>query len=132
MKIDHIGIAVTDLEKASKIYTLLLNKKPDKTENVASENVLVSFFKTATAKIELLQATKENNSISNFITKKGEGVHHIAFEVKDIYAEIERLQKEGFSVVDSTPKKGADNKLVVFLHPKTSNGVLIELCQPIL
>lgn len=131
MKIDHVGIAVKDLEEASKIYASLLNKKPDKTENITSENVLISFFKTATAKIELIQATKENNSISNFIAKNGEGMHHIAFEVEDIYAEIKRLEKEGFSVVDSTPKKGADNKLVVFLHPKSSNGVLIELCQPI-
>lgn len=131
MKIDHVGIAVKDLEEACKIYASLLNKKPDKTENIASESVLVSFFKTASSKIELIQATKKNNPISNFIAKNGEGMHHIAFEVEDIYAEIKRLEKEGFSVVDSTPKKGADNKLVVFLHPKSSNGVLIELCQPI-
>jgi methylmalonyl-CoA/ethylmalonyl-CoA epimerase len=131
MKIDHIGIAVKDLEQANKIYASLLNKTPEKTENIESENVLVSFFKTDTAKIELLQATQKNTPISKFISKKGEGMHHIAFEVEDIYTEISRLEKEGFSVINSTPKKGADNKLVVFLHPKTSNGVLIELCQSI-
>jgi methylmalonyl-CoA/ethylmalonyl-CoA epimerase len=131
MKIDHIGIAVKDLEQANKIYASLLNKTPEKTENIESENVLVSFFKTDTAKIELLQATNKNTPISKFISKKGEGMHHIAFEVEDIYTEISRLEKEGFSVINSTPKKGADNKLVVFLHPKTSNGVLIELCQSI-
>lgn len=131
MEIDHIGIAVKDLERANRLYASLLQKNPDNIENIASENVLVAFFRTATATIELLQATDNNSEIAKFIAKKGEGMHHIAFKVADIYAEIERLEKEGFSLVNSTPKKGADNKLVAFLHPKTTNSVLIELCQSI-
>lgn len=131
MEIDHIGIAVKDLERANRLYASLLQKNPDNIENIASENVLVAFFRTATATIELLQATDNNSEIAKFIAKKGEGMHHVAFKVADIYAEIERLEKEGFSLVNSTPKKGADNKLVAFLHPKTTNSVLIELCQSI-
>lgn len=131
MKIDHIGIAVKDLENANKLYTSLLNKSPDKIEHVEAENVLVSFFKTETSKLELLQGTNNNSVIAKFISKNGEGMHHIAFNVEDINVEIERLKEEGFSLITKTPKKGADGKLVVFLHPKTTNGVLIELCQTI-
>lgn len=131
MKIDHVGIAVKDLEKTIKIYEKILQKSPEKTENLASEELLVSFFKTETSKIELLQATSNNGPIAKFITKKGEGVHHIAFKVDDIYAEIERLKKEGFQMVNSLPKIGANKNLIAFLHPKTCNGVLIELCQTI-
>jgi methylmalonyl-CoA/ethylmalonyl-CoA epimerase len=131
MKIDHIGIAVKDLKNANRLYASLLNKNPDKIEHVETENVLVSFFKTETSKLELLQATNSNSVIAKFISKNGEGMHHIAFNVEDINVEIERLKKEGFSLITETPKKGANGKLVVFLHPKTTNGVLIELCQTI-
>lgn len=131
MKLDHIGIAVKNLEKANNLYALLLQKQPDKIENVASEDVMVSFFKTETSKIELLQSTSSKSIIENFITKNGEGIHHIAFKVDDINAEIKRLQKEGFQLINTAPKIGAANNLVAFLHPKSTNGVLIELCQPI-
>jgi len=131
MKIDHIGIAVKNLDEANKLYASLLQKKPDKIENVTSENVLVSFFKTETSKIELIQATDKNIGLTKFIQKNGEGIHHIAFKVDNIATEIKRLEKEGFQLVDSVPKIGANNNLVAFLHPKTTNGVLVELCQPI-
>ncbi len=130
-KIEHIGIAVKDLEKANAIYTKLFGSPPYKTEKVASEGVSTSFFKSGPNKIELLEATKSDSPIAKFIKKKGEGIHHIAFAVSDINAEIKRLKKEGFIVLNETPKKGADNKLVAFLHPKSTNGVLIELCQDI-
>lgn len=130
-KIEHIGIAVKDLEKSNKLFTSLFGKPHYKIEEVASEGVKTSFFETGSNKIELLQATNEESPIAKFINKKGEGIHHIAFAVDDIVSEIERLQKEGFVVLNKTPKKGADNKLVAFLHPKTTNGVLIELCQEI-
>lgn len=130
-KIEHIGIAVKDIEKATEIYTQLFNQPPYKTETVESENVTTTFFKTGENKIELLEATSEESAIHKFIQKKGEGIHHIAFDVDDIYAEMERLTKEGFIVLNEQPKKGADNKLVCFLHPKSVNGVLIELCQEI-
>lgn len=130
-KIEHIGIAVKDIEKATQTYTKLFNQSPYKTEAVESENVITTFFKTGENKIELLEATSEESAIYKFIEKKGEGIHHIAFDVDDIYAEMERLSKEGFIVLNEEPKKGADNKLVCFLHPKSVNGVLIELCQEI-
>lgn len=130
-KIEHLGIAVKDIEVSEKLFSSLLNTKPYKREEVSSENVITSFFKTGESKIELLQATSEESAIHKFIEKKGEGIHHIAFDVEDIYAEIERLNKEGFKLIHETPKKGADNKLIAFLHPKSTNGVLVELCQEI-
>lgn len=130
-KIEHIGIAVKNLEDSNKLFSKLFGKDHYKTEVVESEGVKTSFFKVGKNKIELLEATNEESPIAKFIEKKGEGVHHIAFDVKDINAEVERLKKEDFVVLNDTPKKGADNKLVVFLHPKSTNGVLIELCQEI-
>ncbi len=130
-KIEHIGIAVKDLEKSNALFKQLLGKAHYKTEEVISEGVKTSFFKTGSNKIELLEATNSESPIAKFIAKKGEGVHHIAFAVDDIKAEIKRLKSEGFTVLNDTPKCGADNKLVVFLHPKSTNGVLIELCQKI-
>ena len=130
-KIEHIGIAVKDLETSNKVFAALFGKAHYKTEFVESEQVMTSFFKSDPNKIELLQATDKNSPIAKFIEKKGEGIHHIAFAVDDIENEIKRLTKEGFVAINKTPKKGADNKLVVFLHPKTTNGVLIELCQEI-
>ncbi|WP_299672394.1 methylmalonyl-CoA epimerase [uncultured Polaribacter sp.] len=130
-KIEHIGIAVKDLETSNKLFASLFGKTHYKTEEVASEGVKTSFFKNGPNKIELLQATHPESPIAKFIDKKGEGIHHIAFAVSDIKAEISRLKSEGFVVLNEVPKKGADNKLVAFLHPKTTNGVLIELCQEI-
>ena len=130
-KIEHIGIAVKDLDASNLLFEKLFNTAHYKIEEVASEKVKTSFFKVGPNKIELLQATGNDSPIAKFIAKKGEGIHHIAFAVKDIYAEIKRLKSEGFIVLNETPKKGADNKLVAFLHPKSSNGVLIELCQNI-
>jgi methylmalonyl-CoA/ethylmalonyl-CoA epimerase len=128
-KIEHIGIAVKDLKKSNELFLALLGKEPYKTESVESEGVTTSFFKSGPNKIELLEATNPNSPIAKFIEKKGEGIHHIAFAVDDIISETKRLKEEGFIVLNETPKKGADNKLVVFLHPKSTNGVLIELCQ---
>ena len=130
-KIEHIGIAVKDLSKANSLYEKLLGKKPYKQEEVKSENVMTSFFKVGFNKVELLEATDPSSPIAKFIEKRGEGVHHIAFDVKDIKKEMERLSKEGFILLNDQPKKGADNKLVCFVHPKSANGVLIELCQAI-
>ena len=130
-KIEHIGIAVKDLEASNRLFASLLGTPHYKIEEVASEGVKTSFFKTGPNKIELLEATNSDSPIAKFIEKKGEGIHHIAFLVQDIYAEIARLKSEGFVVLNDSPKNGADNKLVVFLHPKTTNGVLIELCQEI-
>ena len=130
-KIDHIGIAVKDMAISNVLFEKLLGVPHYKTEEVESEGVLTSFFKSDSNKIELLAATNEDSVIAKFIEKKGEGIHHIAFEVDDIEEEIQRLKKEGFVVLNDVPKKGADNKLVVFLHPKSTNGVLIELCQSI-
>lgn len=130
-KIEHIGIAVKSLEKSNELFSKLFGKEAYKIEEVASEGVNTSFFKMGESKIELLEATKEDSPIAKFIEKKGEGIHHIAFDVTDIEAEIERLKGEGFIVLNEKPKKGADNKLVAFLHPKSTNGVLIELCQEI-
>ena len=128
-KIEHIGIAVKDLEKSNQLFASLFGKSHYKIEEVISEGVKTSFFKSGPNKIELLEATNPNSPIAKFIEKKGEGIHHIAFAVDDIISEIKRLKKEGFTILNETHKKGADNKLVAFLHPKTTNGVLIELCQ---
>ncbi|MCM2302213.1 MAG: methylmalonyl-CoA epimerase [Flavobacteriaceae bacterium] len=131
-KIEHIGIAVKNLETANELYTKLFGTPPYKIEKVESEGVNTSFFKSGPNKIELLEASNTDSPIAKFIEKKGEGIHHIAFAVDDIFAEVVRLKNEGFIVLNETPKKGADNKLIVFLHPKSTNGVLIELCQEIL
>lgn len=128
-KIEHIGIAVKNLEKSNALFASLLGKPHYKIEEVESEGVKTSFFEVGPNKIELLEGTSENSPISKFIEKKGEGIHHIAFAVDNILEEVERLKKDGFIVLNEIPKKGADNKLVVFLHPKSTNGVLIELCQ---
>ena len=130
-KVEHIGIAVKDLDISNELFASLFGKEHYKIEEVASEGVITSFFKVGPNKIELLQATSLESPIAKFIEKKGEGVHHIAFAVNDIVSEIKRLKSEGFIVLNETPKKGADNKLVAFLHPKSTNGVLIELCQEI-
>lgn len=130
-KIEHIGIAVKDLDNSNQLFEKLFGKPAYKLEEVPSEGVRTSFFESGPNKIELLEGTNENSPISKFIEKKGEGIHHIAFAVNDIVSEIKRLKEEGFIVLNETPKKGADNKLVAFLHPKTSNGVLVELCQDI-
>ena len=130
-KVEHIGIAVKSLNEARVIYEKLLGTASYKTELVASENVKTTFFKVGENKIELLEATSEDSPIQKFIAKRGEGIHHIAFDVKDIYAEMERLKNEGFVLLNDQPKQGADHKLVCFVHPKNTNGVLIELCQNI-
>jgi methylmalonyl-CoA/ethylmalonyl-CoA epimerase len=128
-RIEHIGIAVKSLEISNSLFAKILNTEHYKTEEVASEGVKTSFFKTGENKIELLEATKPDSPIAKFIEKKGEGIHHIAFAVKDIKAEMQRLKQEGCLLLNEEPKLGADNKLVCFIHPKSSNGVLIELCQ---
>lgn len=130
--IEHIGIAVKDLQKSNLLFEMLLKAKPYKAETVESENVITSFFKSGETKIELLEASSPDSPIAKFIEKRGEGVHHIAFAVEDIKSEIQRLKKEGFVVLNEEPKMGADNKWVCFLHPKSTNGVLIELCQEII
>ena len=130
-KIEHIGIAVKNLEAGNSLYEKLLGVPHYKIEEVASEGVRTSFFKTGPNKIELLEATNDDSTIAKFIEKKGEGMHHIAFAVENIVEEMERLKKEGFIILNEKPKKGADNKLVAFIHPKTAGGVLIELCQEI-
>lgn len=128
-KIEHIGIAVKDIGGAGIIYEKLLNTKVYKIEDVESEWVKTAFLKSGPNKIELLEATSADSPISKYIKKKGEGIHHIAFDVEDIVAEMARLKREGFVLLNDTPKEGADNKLVCFVHPKSANGVLIELCQ---
>lgn len=130
-KIEHIGIAVKNLKESNALFGKLFGEPHYKVETVESEGVNTSFFKVGDNKIELLEATKDDSPIAKFIERKGEGIHHIAFDVTDIEAEIIRLKAEGFTVLNETPKRGADNKLVAFLHPKSSNGVLIELCQEI-
>lgn len=129
LKIEHIGIAVKNIEQSNDLFSKLFGKVPYKLEKVESEGVSTSFFMMGDSKIELLEATDSNSPIAKFIEKKGEGIHHIAFEVADIRAEMKRLQGEGFILLSEEPKKGADNKLICFLHPKGTNGVLIELCQ---
>ncbi len=128
-KIEHIGIAVKDLDAANEVYSKLLGVEPYKSEGVESEGVMTSFFQTGVNKIELLAATNSDSAIAKFIEKKGEGIHHIAFHVDDIYAEMDRLRKEGFVLLNEEPKMGADNKLICFVHPKGTHGVLVELCQ---
>ena len=128
-KIEHIGIAVKNLAEANKTYAALFGKESYKQEGVESEGVITSFFEVGPNKIELLKGTNPDSPISKFIEKRGEGIHHIAFDVDDIQAEIARLQEEGFKLLNEQPKFGADNKLVAFLHPKSSHGVLVELCQ---
>jgi methylmalonyl-CoA/ethylmalonyl-CoA epimerase len=130
-KIEHIGIAVNSLETSNLLFEKLLGTPPYKSEEVASEGVKTSFFLSGPNKVELLEATTPDSPIAKFLEKKGEGIHHIAFDVTDIVAEIARLKAEGFMVLNEVPKKGADNKLVAFLHPKGTNGVLIELCQEV-
>ena len=130
-KIEHIGIAVKNLTNSIDIYQKLLNTDCYKTELVESEAVNTAFFKTGDNKIELLAATSPDSTIAKYIEKKGEGIHHIAFAVDDILEEMERLRNEGFVLLNDQPKKGADNKMVCFVHPKDTNGVLIELCQEI-
>jgi len=128
-KVEHIGIAVKSLSASVPLFEKLLNTNCYKTEPVESEKVNTAFFQTGETKIELLESTEEDGVISRFIEKKGEGIHHIAFEVNDIHKEMDRLKKEGFVLLNEQPKDGADNKLVCFLHPKETNGVLIELCM---
>ncbi len=128
-KIEHLGIAVNHLEAANELYIKLLGVEPYKEEIVVREGVKTSFFKIGDSKIELLEATKSESPIAKFIEKKGEGIHHVAFAVDDIKAEMERLKDEGFILLNDKPKKGADGKLVAFLHPKNTGGVLVELCM---
>ncbi|MBK9271248.1 MAG: methylmalonyl-CoA epimerase [Saprospiraceae bacterium] len=130
-KIEHIGIAVKNLQQANQLYTTLLGVSPYKMEEVENEKVKTSFFKTGESKIELLESSQPDSAIAKFIAKKGEGIHHIAFEVKDIRAEMKRLKEEGFDLLNEEPKIGADNKWVCFIHPKSCHGVLVELCQSI-
>jgi methylmalonyl-CoA/ethylmalonyl-CoA epimerase len=129
LKVEHIGIAVNNLADSIPLFSKLLNASCYKTETVESENVKTAFFKTGDTKIELLESSVPSGVIARFIEKKGEGIHHIAFEVEDIVTEMQRLKNEGFILLNETPKDGADNKLVCFLHPKNTNGVLVELCQ---
>jgi methylmalonyl-CoA/ethylmalonyl-CoA epimerase len=130
-KVEHIGIAVKDAKASVELFSKLFNTTPYKTETVESEFVNTVFFQLGPNKIELLEATSEQSAIAKFIEKKGEGIHHIAYDVEEIHAEMERLKKEGFLFINEQPKRGADNKLIAFLHPKSTNGVLIELCQEI-
>ncbi|MEM7106899.1 MAG: methylmalonyl-CoA epimerase [Bacteroidota bacterium] len=131
IKVEHIGIAVKDLSTSNKLFEKLFGKENYKVETVESEKVSTSFFKIGDTKIELLESTDDNSAIGKYVEKRGEGIHHIAYEVTDLKSEIERLKKEGFTILDEQPKKGADNKMVCFLHPKSTNGVLVELCQEI-
>lgn len=129
LKIEHLGIAVKDAEQSVALFNSLLNQTPYKREVVESEQVQTIFYQNGPNKIELLQALSPDSAIAKFIKKKGEGIHHIAFAVDDIYAELARLKQEGFQLIHETPKPGADGKLIAFLHPKNTNGVLIELCM---
>lgn len=131
MLIDHIGIAVANLEDAISTYEKLLDMPCYKTEVVEDQQVNTAFFRTGKSKVELLGATSPDSVIAKYIDKKGEGMHHVAFEVDDIHAELDRLRKEGFTVLSDEPSRGADNKLVAFVHPKDNHGVLVELCQSI-
>lgn len=128
-KIEHIGIAVKNMEESNRLFSKLLGKEPYKIEEVASEGVRTSFFEIGGVKIELLEATNADSPIAKFIEKKGEGVHHLAFAVDDIESSIASKVEEGFTVINDKPKEGADNKIIAFLHPKSTNGVLVELCQ---
>lgn len=128
-KIEHLGIAVKNIESSLKVYEALLNTKMYKTEAVESEGVKTAFIQIGESKIELLEATNPDSPIAKFLEKKGQGIHHIAFDVTDIEAEILRLKNEGFDLIHQSPKDGADNKLIAFLHPKSTDGILVELCQ---
>lgn len=130
--VEHIGIAVADMAEADALYSRLLGVGPYKKETVESEGVLTSFFQTGETKIELLEATRPDSPIARHLQKRGAGLHHIAFEVEDIHAEMERLREEGFRLLNDSPKRGADNKLICFVHPKDGGGVLIELCQSLI
>lgn len=129
--VEHIGIAVKSLKEAGLVYETLLGCKSYKVETIKSEHVITEFFKIGETKIELMEASSDESAIAAFILKRGEGIHHIAFAVENIYEEMKRLKEEGFHILNDTPKKGADNKLVCFVHPKSAHGVLIELCQEI-
>ncbi len=131
LKIEHIAIAVKDLQSSNSLFSKLLGNNPFKEEEVAGEQVKTSFFQLGESKIELLEALSEDSAVAKFIEKKGEGIHHIAFEVADIKAEMARLKEDGFQLLSEEPKKGADNKLICFVHPKSANGVLVELCQTV-
>lgn len=131
LRLEHIGIAVKDLEASKALFAQLLGEPHYKEEEVASEHVTTAFFRTGEAKVELLEATAPESAIAKYIEKRGEGLHHVAFEVDDILAEMERLRQAGFQLLNESPKQGADNKLVCFVHPKSANGVLLELCQGI-
>ena len=130
-KIEHIGIAVKDLQKSNELFSKLFGKDHYKIEKVESEHVSTSFFMLGDTKIELLEASSPDSAIAKFIEKKGEGIHHIAYAVDDLVEEMQRLENEGFEILNKEPKKGADNKLICFLHPKSTNGILVELCQEI-
>jgi len=130
-KIEHIGIAVHDIEASNKVFTKIFGKESYKSESVETESVITSFFQVGESKIELVAATNQNSPIAKYLTKNREGMHHIAFDVQDIKAEMKRLQSEGIRTLNDQPKQGSDNKLICFLHPKDTNGVLIELCQEI-
>jgi methylmalonyl-CoA/ethylmalonyl-CoA epimerase len=131
IRIEHLGIAVKNLDEAEKIYAALLGSPSYKREKVESEMVTTSFFKVGDNKVELLESTDNQSAISKFIERKGEGIHHVAFEVDDIHAEMQRLKNMGFTLLNDVPKRGADNKLICFVHPKSAHGVLVELCQEI-
>ncbi len=130
-KIEHIGIAVKDLEASNELFHQLLGEPHYKIEEVASEHVNTSFFQVGESKLELLEGTAPESAISKYVEKRGEGMHHIAFEVDDIYAAMQEMANKGFRLLNEEPKRGADNKLVCFIHPKTANGMLVELCQTI-
>ena len=132
IRLEHIGIAVSNLDEANELFTKLFSKEPYKQEDVISENVTTSFYQLGESKIELVGSNSEtDNAISKYISKKGPGIHHLAFEVEDIYESIKEMKDKGFELLSDTPKNGADNKLICFLHPKSTNGVLVELCQTI-
>jgi methylmalonyl-CoA/ethylmalonyl-CoA epimerase len=128
-KIEHIGIAVKDLAASNQIFEDILGVAPYKQEEVPSEHVLTSFFQVGESKIELLQATSPDSAIAKYLEKNKEGIHHIAFDVEDIFTEIDRLKAKGYTLIHESPKEGADNKIIAFMHPKSSNSVLVELCQ---
>lgn len=131
VRLEHLGIAVSDLEQANELFQALFNKEHYKVESVDSEHVSTSFFKTGESKVELLEATAPESAIAKYVEKRGQGMHHVAFEVEDIYASMAYLREKGFRFINDEPKRGADNKLICFVHPKSAGGVLVELCQEI-
>ncbi|MBX2947492.1 MAG: methylmalonyl-CoA epimerase [Cyclobacteriaceae bacterium] len=130
-KLEHIGIAVKNLAEANVLFARLLGRQHYKVEEVESEGVRTSFFEVGGVKIELLEATRPDSPIARFIEKRGEGIHHLAFEVADVHHALEDYQQKGFEAINAAPKKGADNKMICFLHPKSTQGVLVELCQEV-